>query len=312
MKFLAPTVVCSVLLFGTVSILVSAQAPAPNPAPSIPKPEPAAGQGNGPAPDNAPPARAARRRAADFLAIGAPPDPAAIARGQKIFVPTCGFCHGTNATGGESGPDLVRSVIVLHDNNGSTIGPVVLKGRPSKGMPAFPSMTPEQISDIAAFLKSRTQAAANRMEYKIQNIVTGDAKAGEAFFNGAGGCNQCHSSTGDLAKIADKYDPVKLQSKLLYPRSGSRSRSNPEEETAPAKATVTLASGQTETGVLEHIDDFNVSLRDSGGDYHSYPLEGRDAVKVQINDPLEAHVALLKKYTDADLHNVLAYLETLK
>jgi cytochrome c oxidase cbb3-type subunit III len=312
MKFFAPPVVCGFLLFGAASLLISAQAPSPTPAPATPKPEPAAGQGNGPAPGNAPPARAARRRAADFLAIGAPPDPAAVARGQKIFVPTCGFCHGTNATGGESGPDLVRSVIVLHDNKGSTIGPVVLKGRPSKGMPAFSSMTPEQISDIAAFLKSRTQAAANRMEYKIQNIVTGDAKAGQAFFNGPGTCNKCHSPTGDLARIADKYDPVKLQSKLLYPRTESRSRSNPTEETAPAKATVTLPSGQTETGILEQIDDFNVSLRDSSGDYHSYPLEGRDAVKVQITDPLEAHVALLKKYTDADLHNVLAYLETLK
>jgi mono/diheme cytochrome c family protein len=247
-----------------------------------------------------------------FLAIGPPPDPEAVKRGQTLFVSTCGFCHGTNATGGESGPDLVRSVIVLHDNNGSTIGPVVLKGRPDKGMPAFPSMTPEQISDIAAFLKSRTQAAANRMEYKIQNIVTGDPKAGEAFFDGAGGCNKCHSPTGDLANIADKYDPVKLQSKFLYPRSGSRSRGNAEPETAPAKVTVTLPSGKTETGILEHIDDFNVALRDADGNYHSYPLEGRDAVKAEVNDPVEAHVALLKKYTNADMHNVLAYLETLK
>jgi mono/diheme cytochrome c family protein len=207
---------------------------------------------------------------------------------------------------------LVRSVVVLHDNNGSTIGPVILKGRPSKGMPAFSSMTPEQISDIAAFLKSRTQAAANRMEYKIQNIVTGDPKAGEAFFNGAGTCNKCHSPTGDLAKVADKYDPVKLQSKMLYPRTGSRSRGNASEDTAPAKATVTLPSGQTTTGILEHIDDFNVALRDSSGDYHSYPLDGPDAVKAQIDDPVAAHVALLKKYSDADLHNVLAYLETLK
>ena len=33
---------------------------------------------------------------------------------------------------------------------------------------------------------------------------------------------------------------------------------------------------------------------------------------MQIADPLDAHVALLKKYTNADMHNVLAYLETLK
>ena len=137
MKFFALPVVCSFLLFGAASLLISAQAPSPAPAQK-----------------NAPPAQTPPRRAADFLAIGAPPDPAAVARGQKIFVPTCGFCHGTNATGGESGPDLVRSVIVLHDNKGSTIGPVVLKGRPSKGMPAFvhdtgPDLRHCRISEIA-------------------------------------------------------------------------------------------------------------------------------------------------------------------
>lgn len=312
MKFSLPRLVCHVVLFAAVAVSLSAQAPSPPPAPATPKPEPQAGQGNGPAPGNSPQAQAARHRAADFLAIGAPPDPAAVARGQKIFVPTCGFCHGTNATGGESGPDLVRSVVVLHDNNGSTIGPVVLKGRPSKGMPAFSSMTPEQISDLAAFLKSRTQAAANRMEYKIQNIVTGDAQQGQAFFNGPGKCNTCHSPTGDLARIADKYDAVQLQSKMLYPRTGSRRRDNPVNQGAPVKAVVTLPSGQTVSGDLEHIDDFNVALQDAAGDYRSFPLEGKDAVKVQITDPLQAHVDLLKKYTNADMHNVLAYLETLK
>src|SRR5437868_7594033 len=72
----------------------------------------------------------------NFLGLGAAPDPAAVERGQKLYVPTCGFCHGTNASGGNSGPDLVRSVLVLHDEgSGSKIGPVTVNGRPDKGMP---------------------------------------------------------------------------------------------------------------------------------------------------------------------------------
>jgi cytochrome c oxidase cbb3-type subunit III len=252
-----------------------------------------------------------RRAARDFLAIGAPPDPAAVERGQKIFVSTCAFCHGTKANGGEGGPDLIRSVLVLHDNNGSNIGPVILHGRPGKGMPAFSSMTPAQISDIAAFLKSKSQEAANRMDYKIQNIVTGDAKAGEAYFNGAGKCNTCHSPTGDLAGIADKYDPVSLQARFLFPRIHSYLPTAPQPETA-VKATVTLPSGKTISGTVDHIDDFNISLVDATGNYHSFPLDGNDAVKVKLDDPLAAHAELLKTYTDADMHNVLAYLETLK
>jgi mono/diheme cytochrome c family protein len=295
------------------SVLLAAQAQQNQGGGTLNAPVPTAGQGETPAKKAAPPAAPAQRSAGDFLAIGAPPDPVAVERGKTIFVSTCAFCHGTNANGGEGGPDLVRSVLVLHDNNGSNIGPVILHGRPGKGMPAFASMTAAQISDIAAFLKSRYQAAANRMNYKILNIVTGNAAAGKAFFDGAGKCNTCHSPTGDLAGIAAKYEPVALQARFLYPRSHSRrSQPAPPDQSVPSKVTVTLPSGSTVSGTLDHMDDFNVSLVDSSGDYHSYPLEGKDAVKAKIDDPLVAHAELLTKYTNADMHNVLAYLETLK
>jgi cytochrome c oxidase cbb3-type subunit III len=313
MKFRLELPLYGLILMGTASALfVGAQTPA-NTGVSANGQKPAPGQ-EVPQPDR--PAAEQQRRAEagrKFLAIGDAPDPAAVARGKTIFVSSCGFCHGANADGGESGPNLVRSVVVLHDENGSTIGPVVLHGRPGKGMPAFASMTPAQISDIAAYLKSRTQAAANRMDYKIQNIVTGDAKAGEAFFNGEGHCNSCHSPTGDLAKIASKYEPVALQARMLYPRGHSRGGMDASgPNTAPIKVTVTTANGQTVSGTLEQMDDFNVSLKDDSGNFQTYPLEGEGAAKVTIHDPLEAHVEQLKKYTDPEMHNVLAYLETLK
>jgi mono/diheme cytochrome c family protein len=240
----------------------------------------------------------------NFLAIGDPPDPAAVERGEKLYVPSCGFCHGSRANGGQSGPDLVRSVLVLHDNKGDLIGPVILQGRPDKGMPKF-AMTKEQISDIAAFLLSRSQGAANRMAYKILDVVTGNAAAGKAFFNGAGQCSSCHSPTGDLAGIAGKFEPVDLQSRFLYPRTRSAAK------VAPTLVTVTLPTGQTLNGTLLRIDDFSLAMRDKNGAYHSWLLEDTH-VKVAVHDPLKMHVELLKKYTDADMHNVLAYLETLK
>jgi len=250
-----------------------------------------------------------------FLAIGPPPDPAAVARGKTVFVATCGFCHGSDAKGGESGPDLLRSVLVLHDDKGNQIGPVIHGGRPGKGMPAFASMTDAQISDIAAFLKSRSQATANRASYKIQNVVTGDAKAGEAYFNGAGKCNNCHSPSGDLAGIAKRYPPEGLQSAFLYPRPpredgpGNHRGDHPR---AAAKVTVTLPSGESVSGALENLDDFDVALIDAAGVYRSWPLGEGGGVKVRVEDPLAGHLALLKTYTDSDMHNVLAYLETLK
>jgi cytochrome c oxidase cbb3-type subunit 3 len=233
----------------------------------------------------------------EFLGLGAAPDPVAAERGEKLFGPNCAFCHGVKANGAE-GPDLVRSALVLHDEKGELIGPVILQGRPEKGMPPFAAMTAAQVFDLAQFLHMRVELSANRGLYKVQNIVVGDAKAGEGFFNAH--CKSCHAS--DLAHIATKFEPVDLQAAFLWPGS-VRGR------VASTKVTITLASGQTITGTLKRMDDFDVSIYDAGGQYHSWP---RDRVKVEIPDPLVAHRELLAKYTDEDMHNLLSYLVTLK
>ena len=231
--------------------------------------------------------------------VNRPAPPAdAVERGQKVFVASCGFCHGANAKGGEGGPDLVRSPIVLDDENGDQIGPVILQGRTGKGMPAFPMM-PAQISDIAAFLRARSQAAIDRIKYDVGDLLTGDRNAGETFFREQ--CASCHSVTGDLAGIGSKFKPEALQARFLYPARG--------RDRKPAEVSVTLPGGRTVKGTLEYLDDFTVSLRDSDQYYRTYPLEG---AKVEVRDPLERHAELLKKYTDTEMHNILAYLMTAK
>ena len=248
---------------------------------------------------------------ADFdLSAGPPTDPAAVARGQKIFVSSCGFCHGSNAAGGNAGPNLIRSVLVLHDKGaGVEIAPVILNGRTAKGMPKFP-FSDAQIKDIAQFLASRIEAAANRMDYTIQNIVTGDAKAGESYFRE--NCASCHSPTGNLAHIAGRYDPVALQSKFLNPRSASQGPAQSESPGAQRSVTATLASGESVSGALVRIDDFSVTLVDSSGAKRTLQLDAAPGVRVEVHDPLAAHIVLLSKYSDADMHNILAYLETFK
>jgi cytochrome c oxidase cbb3-type subunit 3 len=146
----------------------------------------------------------------------------------------------------------------------------------------------------------QVELVANRGTYKRLTVLTGDAKAGEAYFNGAGGCASCHSATGDLAHVATKYpQPDQLQNQLVWPAGR-----------APAqKITVTLPSGQTVSGTLKRIDDVNVSLTDASGAFHSWP---RNAVKIDLPDRLAAHRQLIDKYTDADMHNLTAYLATLK
>jgi cytochrome c oxidase cbb3-type subunit 3 len=237
-------------------------------------------------------------------------DPEAVARGQKIYVPNCGFCHGADAAG-KSGPDLIRSPLALRDESGNLLGPLLRNGRPDRGMPSFPNLTHEQIADISTFLHSRKQAAANRFAYIIKGLLTGDAKAGEAYFNGAGQCSTCHSVKGDLAGIASRFEPVDLQRQFLSPGPsmmdqflGKKSKPLPE-----TTVQLTLPSGQVIEGALVHRDEFNIELRDRAGWHRSYPLDG---AKLKVDDPLRFHKEQLAKYTDSDMHNLLAYLETLK
>lgn len=229
----------------------------------------------------------------------APQDGAAVERGRKQFLQTCGFCHGADATGAR-GPDLVRSPLVAHDVKGDLIGDVIRRGRPDKGMPAMP-LNDQQVSDLAAYLHARFTEARNSAEvpngYPLDRLLTGNAEAGKSYFNGAGGCSNCHSAAGDMAAAARKYTPIDLEAHMLYP------------EDQHSSVTVSLPSGEQIKGTLVHHDDFEVSLLDSTGWYRSFST---DRIKVTIEDPLSAHEALLSKFSQADVHNLFAYLESLK
>ena len=246
-------------------------------------------------------------------------DPAAVERGGTLFVAKCGGCHGATAKGTNRAPDLVRSLLMIDDEKGLLVGPVIRNGRPDKGMPKL-NLTEDQISDIVAWLHVQTYAADHRGTYMYLDALTGDPKKGEAYFNGAGGCNKCHSPAGDLKGIGAKYDAHDLQGRWLQPRragagrGGRGGRGGGGATAAPGSSptvTVTFVSGNTYTGTLDRLDDFNVALHDAAGDYHSFERNGNDP-KIQVNDPLRVHVDMLRKYTDAEIHNVTAYLETLK
>jgi len=243
---------------------------------------------------------------------GSKEDPAAVERGSKLYASNCAGCHGVTGRGGAGAPDLVRSVLVLDDEKGILIAPVLRNGRPDQGMPK-PQLSEAQIADIVAWMHVQTYAAGHRGTYAFLDVVTGDPKKGETYFNAT--CQSCHSEAGDLKGIASRYEPFALQSRWLQPRGGRGGgrggRGGPASPRSVVTVTVTLRSGESFSGPLERIDDFGVSLRDSSGEYHSFFREGATP-KVEVHDPLKAHLDLLGKYTDADIHNVTAYLVTLK
>ena len=204
---------------------------------------------------------------------------------------------------------MIRSQIVMDDDHGERIATVVQNGRPDKGMPKF-DLTTEEISSIATYIHS-IPVGGRAANTGTVNALVGDAKAGEAYFNGPGKCATCHSVSGDLAGIGTKYTDVRaLQGAMLSGEGGGRDPASALLK-APKTVTVTLRNGQTVEGKLDQIDDFIVSLTDVDGNYHSYPRHG-DYPKVVMKDPLQPHLDMLRTFKDDDIHNLTAYLVTLK
>lgn len=239
-------------------------------------------------------------------------DAAAADRGKTIYIAECITCHGPKARGTDNGADLVRSATVLHDRYADTIGPFLRKGHPTQSGKPSSSLTQTQVADLSHFLHQKAYDTLRSGPYtKVINVLTGDAAAGQAYFNGAGGCKSCHSPTGDLAGIAKKYDPPTLQQRFVFPQSVGFGRGGGGViKTKPVTVKVTPASGPAVSGVLVSLDDFSVALRDADGEYHSW--KRTPDVKVEKTDPYAAHVALLETATDKNIHDIVAYLETLK
>jgi cytochrome c oxidase cbb3-type subunit III len=234
--------------------------------------------------------------------------PEQVEAGKLLFAAQCGFCHGRDAAGGETGPDLTRSTVTADDDRGNTIGPVVRSGRADKGMPPF-NLSDADLASIVAFVHEQKRLVetqqGSRRTVDVADLQTGDAAAGRRYFNGAGGCARCHAPAGDLAGVATRFEGLKLLQRMLYPEA----ESDGAAARARATVTVTLGSGERITGRLAYRDEFTIALRDGSGWYRSWPA---NQVKFAVDNLLDAHTEQLAKYTDADMHNVLAYLQTLK
>jgi mono/diheme cytochrome c family protein len=202
----------------------------------------------------------------------------------------------------------LRSPLVLNDQKGDVLAAIVQNGRTDRGMPKF-DMSGERVADIAAFLHS-IDAGSGESAFKEESILVGNARSGEAYFNGKGGCTSCHSVTGDLAGIGARLSPKSLQDAIAN-GGGSGVLGTRVPSARPRSVRVTLSSGSVIEGQLEGIDDFAVTVSDSTGSRRTFRREG-DVPKVEVHDPYAAHIELLKTGRDADIHDLTAYLAGLK
>jgi len=232
-----------------------------------------------------------------------PVDPASAAAGAKIYAGNCSRCHGADARGTADGPDLLRSLAVLHDRREMLFGKELAPKLATAPNHNF-KFDDKQLANLSQFLTASVNGILRSgLKAEPTDLLSGDAAAGKAYFHGPGGCSKCHSTTGDLAGIGKRYPPAALQQKLIFPGSGVAVRRKKQ-------VTVTLPSGKSYSGDLVRIDDFSVQFREKSGEFHSF--NRTEGTKVTVTDPFAGHVELLDRYTDTDIHNLTTYLETIK
>ena len=249
-----------------------------------------------PPPANAGPAQAYPQRV--------PGPPEVVARGKALFEKECGFCHGNDARGGDMASNLIRSQVILNDDDGEKLAPV-LRGEGMEGtqMPKF-NFTAQQVADIAAYLHSFRVGGYDISRNRPSTIVVGNAAEGQTFFQAR--CGSCHSATGDLRGIATRIqDPRTLQQRWIMPAGGRGGGGT------PVTVTVTPPNAAAVNGRLVRIDDFTVTVGLADNTQRTFKRDG-DVPRVEIHDPVQAHRELLRVYSDKNIHDVTAYLVTLK
>jgi mono/diheme cytochrome c family protein len=240
-------------------------------------------------------------------------DPVVIERGRLAFMQNCVFCHGADARGGaEGGSDLTRSTIVAGDRDGAELAAFLRVGRPDKKMPPF-ELPAAQLSDLATYLHSLAVPAGRGRGGAVSIDIVGNSTAGQAFFNGAGGCARCHSVTGDLKGIGTRLGAFALQARIVLPRSnnGGYPGVGVSVLDPPRTATVKEASGKVTTGKVLDVSDFVITLRDADGNRHTF-LRNGDVPAVELRDPLQGHIDMMPRLTDANIHDLAAYLLTVR
>ena len=236
-------------------------------------------------------------------------DAEAADRGRRVWLAECITCHGAQARGTEQGANLIRSLVLLRDRYGSALGPFLKAGHPTQSGAPSASLTDEQVVDLTHFLRQRLEdTLRGSSKFVPQDILTGNAAAGAEYFNGEGGCAACHSPTGDLAGVASRLgNPVDLQQRMLFP-TGRAGGFGPSR--SAVTVTLTPESGPVVSGVLVQMDDFYVAYRDDAGAIRV--VRRTPSLEIVKTNPLQAHHDLLRRISDENIHDLVAYLVTLR
>jgi mono/diheme cytochrome c family protein len=252
-----------------------------------------------------------------FQVSGRPPvDQAAHDRGRALWARECIDCHGSQARGAEKGPNIIRTKTVNFDRSaevaGSVLEPFLRAGHPTMSGKASALFTREEVVALAHFLRQRVNDTMRSSPlFTAGDVLVGNRAAGEAYFNGAGGCAACHNAQArSLAGYGRRVPaPVDIQQRMMFPNTAPRGRgAGPNPNLIGVR--VASSDGTILSGTLVEQSDFFVTVRLDNGTVRA--VRRQPGMTVTLNNPLQAHIDLLDVITDAEMHDLVAYLEGLK
>jgi cytochrome c oxidase cbb3-type subunit III len=252
------------------------------------------------------------------------PTPSVAARGKAIWDPNCAKCHAPDMRGAAGGINLVRNQMVMDDQNGELIGKF-LQSPHAKGQASKMDLAADQVHDLAIYMHTFMNYRTIVMPPDINGAIlaVGNAKAGEAYFNGSvGKCSTCHSVTGDLKGLGSKYpEPRTLQNTIVSGGGGGgrggggRGGGGAAAGDTPSRRTVTVTVTPPKARSMKaawfHGTTSWSPWSDADGTQRTIRRNGDDP-KVEVHDPMKFHRDLLLILTDEDIHNLTAYLVTVK
>lgn len=231
-----------------------------------------------------------------------PSSPEDLARGKKLYLGSCTYCHGPTGDGGK-GADLSRQELVQAKTDGD-LARIIEVGIPGTEMPSAWHMTRREVTQVAAYVRSLAKVDVR--------AVSGNVAAGKALY-AKHGCAGCHTLkqngvfTGgymgpDLSSIGMKRSASHLRESLVNPPASL------PEGFVPTRA-VTVA-GKTIEGVRVHEDTFAVVLRDFAGNNHSYLRKDlKEVTADRSRSPMPSYQG---KLNATELDDLVAYLVSLK
>src|ERR1700678_3367241 len=232
--------------------------------------------------------------------------PAAVAAGKTLYEQTCQSCHGGEARG-DRGPALASGNF-RHGGEDSDLFRTIRTGVSGTQMPAFSALPTDNVWRIITYLRSlnTNDAAANE-------VVAGDAVAGEQTFWGKGGCASCHEVNGRGADVGPDLSAAGTNT-ASYIRSVILNPNNPQLRRrrffGPSVVSVATKSGQKIRGITRAEDSYNLILTDTNGTLHR--LDKRDLVEEQIEHESLMPANYGELLSEAEIQNLVAYLKSLK